>query len=213
MITEAAKLELMKAIAVELGDPWVVAEIQHVGWSRETLPVLTDGVVSLRWGYRRYGKGQCMVGWYPADAGQLYPYGNTDREKDSGFALTRPPKAIAKQLLRALVPTVRDATHTLNLYRHQQETMLVERNAFVEKLVPFGAPLDDGSVPERRNRYEAKFHVGGSPANVRVNHSGNGGSLFIENLTEMQILDALLAIEAGQTAAVVAALQLFPAQG
>ena len=213
MDTETAKVELMEAIAVELGDPWTVAEVPTGGWLGGTMAVLTDGDISLRWGYRRYGKGQCMVGWYPADAGQLYPHGSTAREKDSGFALTRPPKAIAKQLLRSLVPTVRDETTTLNLYRHQQETMLVERNAFVEKLVSFGAPLDDGSVPERRNRYEAKFHVGGSPASVRVNHNGNGGSLFIENLTEMQILDALLAIEAGQTSAAFAALLLFPAQG
>ena len=212
MAPVTARDTLMIALAAELGPGWSVVERPYSGGYVGGYPTLTDGTISLDWGRCRSAGRLALRGVYPQDAYQLLG-NNPHWELQATFATSRSPRAIAQQVLRALVPTVREITDTLNLYRHQRDTMLASRQAFVEKLVPFGAARDDGAATARGSKYEARFMVGNADARVVVNHNGNGGSLVIGNLTDMQILDALLAIEAGQTAAVVAALQQFPPQG
>jgi len=204
---------LLGAVASEMGPAWSLGT-DPCSW--EDRAVLTDGTVALAVHPDVYGRADARIrfsGVAPADHAALeqfaqhttlWPHGTT-------VAATRTPGAIARQLLRTLVPPMTERAAEYAAARTRREAALLAHSEFVAAMAPFGADADAGATAAASNghgahKYNMRVDVGGTWGAVEVWPNGTRGDLTLHGLTAQQILNALTAIETDQLAAVVAAL-------
>ena len=215
---------LLEAVAVEMGPGWVVGTSPHV---LRNPAVLTDGTVALSIHPDDYGTAPARIGFSgegPADCAALAQFAwHTGPWPSTTVAATRSPRAIARQLLRIMVPAMAVQASDFAAARIRREAALTAHSEFVAALVPFGADVAARAAAASssgcgRHDYHARIDVGGASGEVAVSFRGDpwsatavGAALTLNGLTPMQVLNALTAIETNQLAAVLGALTAQPA--
>jgi len=204
---------LLGAVASEMGPAWTVSTDPR---SWENQAVLTDGTVALAIHLDVYGTGPARIrfsGVAPADCAVLEQFAQHANLWPAGttVAATRTPRAIARQLLRTLVPAMTGRAAEYATARIRRAGALVEHGEFVAAMVPFGADVAAGATAAESgghgaHRYCMRVDVGGACGSVEVYSDGTQGDLHLRGLTAQQVLNALTAIETDQLSAVVAAL-------
>jgi hypothetical protein len=194
--TQATIRPLVAGIAENLGEQWTVED------GREGVNglTLTDGEVTLfaHTSYVSNGKRLHVTGAFPD--GWIDVYGMPgDTRAESTIALSRDPKAAAKQLSK-LVESTREQTAYVVAELAKDARALAARRDFLESLRPFGAKEARMWGRDDAKANSARITIGNVYGDLNLRYAADGGDLDLHGLSVEQITAILAFVKANTDA-------------